>query len=186
MAAQVSIEELKRQLEDTTRRAAAAEALAGTLEGELAEAQASLAAFKGAATRARNKAAVLQKQLSPEIRNLGAMRPAKSDEDAAARARAVTAALAGTSELVFSDGKREIRELAPLELTAEAWRETPSGHVLDHQPMLAPGDCTAETMELRGFALLNADGDQVGYCEHPPLTIGRNRQYQLPKGSIRF
>jgi hypothetical protein len=42
-------------------------------------------------------------------------------------------------------------------------------------------------MELRGFALLNEAGEQVGYCALPDaIVIGRNQHFQLPHNTIRF
>jgi hypothetical protein len=42
-------------------------------------------------------------------------------------------------------------------------------------------------MELRGFALLNEAGEQVGYCALPDaIVIGRNQRFQLPHNTIRF
>jgi hypothetical protein len=88
---------------------------------------------------------------------------------------------------VFSDGRREIRELAPLIITGDAWRDTPNGRVLNAEIDLEPGDCQRETMELRGFALLNEAGEQVGYCALPDaITIGRNQHFRLPHNTIRF
>jgi hypothetical protein len=93
------------------------------------------------------------------------MKPPRNDDEAADRAAELEAAFAqDTTELVFSDGKREIRELAPLTITGDAWRETPHGRVLNHEPLLEPGDCTREQMILRGFGLLNEAGDQVAYA----------------------
>jgi hypothetical protein len=114
---------------------------------------------------------------------------AREDRGAGGRARgALEAAFAAdTTELVFSDGKREIRELAPLTVTGDAWRETPNGRVLNHEPLLEPGDCQRQEMELRGFGLLNEAGEQVGYCALPDaITIGRNQRFQLPHNTIRF
>jgi hypothetical protein len=155
---------------------------------ELRELRASLKAFKGSATKAKNEITVLKKQLSPEARKLGAMKPAKSPEEAAARAEALEAAFAAdTTELVFSDGQREIRELAPRVITGDAWRVTPSGRVLNHEPILEPGDCQREQVSLRGFALLDEAGEQVAYSALPDaIVIGRNQQFLLPHNTIRF
>jgi hypothetical protein len=185
--------ELTAQLTEMTKRATDAEARVGTLTSDLAaandraavelsarlssdrsltlvseqlrDANASLKAYKGSATKARNQVTILKRELSPEARPFGALAPAKTDEAAATRAQALAAAFAAdTTELVFSDGRREIRELAPLVITGDAWRDTPNGRVLNAEIDLEPGDCMRETMELRGFALLNEAGDQVGYC----------------------
>jgi hypothetical protein len=208
--------ELTAQLGDMTKDAAEAEARAGKLAAKLEEvdklaiakaaecgelrqqveslteelrtANASLKAFKGSATKLRNQVTILKRDISPETRPIGAMKPPKSEEQAAERASALATAFANdTSELVFSDGRREIRELAPLIITGDAWRDTPSGRVLNAEIDLEPGDCQRETMDLRGFALLNEAGDQVGYCALPDtIAIGRNQHFRLPHNTIRF
>jgi hypothetical protein len=165
-----------------------ADSHADALAEELRAANASLKAFKGSATKLRNQVTILKRDLSPEARPIGAMKPPKSEEQAAERASALAAAFANdTSELVFSDGRREIRELAPLIITGDAWRDTPSGRVLNAEIDLEPGDCQRETMDLRGFALLDEAGDQVGYCALPDtIAIGRNQHFRLPHNTIRF
>ena len=208
--------ELAEQLASMTRRASDAESRVATLTTDLATANeradqeakarqeaekahdatkeelrataASLKAYKGSATRAKAAATVLQKQLSPEARPIGAMRPARSEAEQAARDEALALAFAGdTTELVFSDGKREIRELAPLTVTGDAWRDTPQGKVLGHEPLLDPGDCNRETIELRGFALLNEAGEQVAYQALPdPVLLRRNQRTRLAANTVRF
>lgn len=208
--------ELTAQLGEMTKRAADAQARVETLTTDLAQANeradkyakgyadrggeidvlsealrsasASLKAYKGSATKAKGAIEVLKKQLSPEARPIGAMKPAKTEEDASQRTAELEAAFgADTTELVFSDGRREIRELAPRIITGDAWRITPQGRVLNFEVDLEPGDCQRETMELAGFALLNEAGDQVGYCALPDrIPIGRNQRFQLPHNMIRF
>lgn len=215
--AEVTKAELQQQLTDMTKRATDAEARIATLttdlaaavdradqeakarrqaEGELdvareelRTANASLKAYKGSATKARAEATVLRKQLSPQARPIGAMKPVKTEEAAAERAAALAAAFASdTTELVFSDGRREIRELAPLTVTGDAWRHTANGgRVLAYEPLLEPGDCQRQQMELHGFGLLNEAGEQVGYCElADAIVIGRNQRFQLPLNMVRF
>lgn len=158
-----------------------------TVNVELRTVTASLKAYKGSATKAQRAVTVLKKQLSPEARRIGAMKPVKSEEQAAEREALLEAAFASdTTELVYSDGQREIRELAPLTITGDAWRVTPQGRVLVYEPELEPGDCSRQEMVLRGFALLNEAGDQVGWCPHDPVTIGRNQRVKLAANSIRF
>lgn len=158
------------------------------LTDELTSTRASLKAFKGSATKLRNELTIVRRDLSPEARPFGAPKPAKSEEQAAERAAALAAAFAAdTTELVFSDGRREIRELAPLAITGDAWRDTPNGRVLNAEIDLEPGDCQRETMELRGFALLDEAGEQVGYCALPDaIVIGRNQHFRLPLNTVRF
>lgn len=158
-----------------------------TVQIELRDTRSSLKAYKGSATRAKGEATVLRKQLSPETRKLGPMKPARNDQEVADRREALDAALAAdTTELVFSDGAREIREIAPLTVTGDAWRTSPHHRVLNHEPLLEPGDCQRQEIVLRGVALLNEAGEQVGWCSIEPLKMYRNHRYQLPQNSIRF
>jgi hypothetical protein len=193
--AEVRVETLAADLADANDRADAeksarqeSEAAHDVTKEELRATSASLKAFKGSATKARGQAEILRKQLSPESRPIGAMKPPRNDDQKAARAEALEAAFAAdTTELVFSDGRREIRELAPLVITGDAWRQTPQGRVLASEIPLEPGDCQRDNFELAGFALLNEAGDQVGYCALPdPIVIGRNQTWSLPLNTVRF
>jgi hypothetical protein len=193
--AEGSVDNLKTKLEEVDALAIAKSSecgqlrqQVGALTKELRSTKASLAAYKGSATKAQGTIAVLKKHLSPQPRPIGAPRPARSEEEAAARASALELALAaGTAEIVFSDGRREIRELAPLIVTGDAWRDTPQGRVLNAEVDLEPGDCARETMELCGFGLLNEAGDQVGYCPLPDMIrISRNQHVRLSHNTIRF
>lgn len=166
-----------------------AEKQVDTLTAEVRDLTGSLKAYKGSATRAKNAVEVLKKQLSPEARPIGAPKPAKSPEEAAERSDLARAAIAnGPTELVFSDGRREIRELAPLIIAgAYAWRDTPHGMVFNVEPVLEPGDCQRQEMEIRGFALLDEHGNQVGWCPLPDaIVVRRNTRVMIPHNSIRF
>jgi hypothetical protein len=156
--------------------------------GEIRELGASLKAYKGSATKARNEATILKRELSPESRPIGAMKLGKAPGDEAARAEAIEAAFtSGPTEIVFSDGKREIRELAPLIVDASAWQETPRGRVLNHEPLLEPGFINKPELRLAGFGLLNEAGVQVAYHALPDvITILSGQRMQIPKGCIRF
>lgn len=208
--------ELQAQLADTTKRAAiaekrveeltndltaanaradeeakargAAEAKVYELSQELRAATGSLKAYRGSATKLRNEITVLRKEKSPEVRSIGAMKGAKNEDEAAASGAALEAAFAlDTTELVFSDGRREIRELAPLTIGGDAWRQTPQGRVLNHEPLLEPGEFNRQEIVLRGFGLLNEAGEQVAYhALYEPVTIRPNERVQLPHNSVRF
>lgn len=193
--AEARVEQLTASLETATGERDSARKMAaehgGTIDGlsaELRAANASLKAYKGSATKLRNELTIVRREQSPAARPIGAPKPAKSDDEAASRAEALAAAFAAdTTELVFSDGRREIRELAPLTITGDAWRDTPQGKVLNAEIDLEPGDCQRERMELRGFALLNEAGEQVGYCQLPDaIEIERNRLYRLSLNTVRF
>ncbi len=157
------------------------------LETENRELANSLKAYKGSATRARQQVTVLKRELSPQSRPIGALKAARNDEEAAKRLEALEAAFAlGPTEILFSDGKRESRELAPLATTLSAWRQTPHHRELDEDIILEPiGE--KQQVELVGFALLSEAGEQVGWCALPsPIVIGRSQRMRIPKGSIRF
>lgn len=207
--------ELQQMLADMTTRATAAETRVATLTSDLASANeradkeaearkeadqrsgqlekdnrelaSSLRAYKGSATKLRREATILKGELSPQSRPIGAMKPARDDEEAAVRQQALEAAFAlGPTTIVFSDGKREIREIAPLVCDGNAWSVTPHHRELDADPILEPVGERAE-VELRGFALLSDAGEQVGWCPLPtPITIGRAQRMRIPRGSIRF
>lgn len=165
-----------------------ADTLADTLTAEVRDLTGSLKAYKGSATKLRGQVTILKRELSPEARTIGAMKPAKSEEEEAARAEALEAAFAAdTAELAFSDGRREIRELAPLVISGEAWRETPTGRVLNAEPLLEPGPCQRQQLDLRGFALLNEAGEQVAYCALPEaIAIASGTRVALPLNTIKF
>lgn len=206
---------LQQQLTEATKRATDAEARVAALTTDLATANeradqaaktvaehgakideqsaeirqlsSSLRAYKGSATRALNQITILKAELSPESRKVGAMRPARDDDEAAARREALDAAFAmGPTQIVFSDGRREIREIAPLIVDGGAWLQTPHHRELNSDPTIeVVGE--RQQVELAGFGLLNEAGEQVGYCELPSkIAIGRGQHMRLPLGMVRF
>lgn len=214
---QVTNAQLQEQLTEATKRADKAEKRVGTLtadltaandkveihakarqgaeaeldkaRGEIADLTKSLKAYKGSATKAKNAVEVLKKALSPKARPIGELPAPKTAEEAEERREAAKAAIAAApTEIVFSDGKREIRELAPLIVAgAFAWRETPTGMVLNAEPLLEPGSCQRQQMDIRGFGLLNEAGEQVGWCSLPDtIVVWRNSRTMLPHNTIRF
>lgn len=172
---------------EATRRQEA-EKLSDTLTAEVATLMSSLRAYKGSATKARNEVVVLKAELSPEARVIGAMKPARSDEEALLRQNRLDHAFAnGLTQILFSDGKRELRELAPLIVDAGAWLVTPHGRVLDHEPLLEPGDCPRGELPIAGFALLDEAGEQVAYHALPErIVVASGTRVQIPRGCIRF
>jgi len=148
----------------------------------------SLRAYKSSATRARNEAHVLQGKKPPQARAVTEL-PASADdaERRAAGERFEKAIYGGPTTLVFSDGKREIRELAPLIVDGGAWRSSARGHLLDHEPLLEPGEMAKPLVEIAGFGLLDEAGRQVGWCPLPePIVVPRNGRVQVPANTIRF
>jgi hypothetical protein len=148
----------------------------------------SLRGYKAAGTKARNEVQVLKAAKSPEARPIGAM-PAPADDAARVRrgARLEDALRAGPTQLVFSDGKREIRELEPLIVDGGAWRRSARGETLAFEPLLEPGDMAKPEVAIAGFALLDESGEQVGWCGLPePIRVPRNGRVLVPANSIRF
>lgn len=158
-----------------------------------------LRAYKGSATKAKNEVLVLKAAKSPEARLIGALptalrgHPGTSFEDAAAAGRAVQrvkfqdALREGPIELVFSDGKREIRELEPLLATGDAWREDARGFTLKFEPLLEPGEMTRPEVTIAGVAALSEAGEQLAWQRWvEPVKVPRNGRVQLTAGHIKF
>ena len=152
----------------------------------------SLRAYKGSATKARAAATVLPGNKSPQARPIGALAPARDDVEQAGRSAALADALqAGPVSIVFSDGRREIRELPPLIVSGDsAWRRTAREFILQAggiEPVLEPGEMGKPTVSVAGFGLLDESGRQVGWHELvEPIVVPRNGRVQLPANTIRF
>lgn len=157
-------------------------------QGENAKIAASLKAYKGSATKARAEALVLKRELSPEPRKLGASRPARDAEELMDREAALLNAFAeGTVELAFSDGKREITELAPLLAETAAFRRDARGMTLDFEPIVEMERGVSPVVTIKGVALVNDAGEQAGWCPlHEPIVVPRGARMQIPRGTIRF
>lgn len=148
-----------------------------------------LRAYKGSATKARGEIEVLKRERSPEARPIGALAPVKDVERPARRAAFEAALRDGTVDLVFSDGKREIREIEPRITTGEHWREDARGFVLkpEAHPLLEPGDMARPEVRIVGIAALDEAGGQIGWQPLvEPIAVPRNGRVQLPAGTIRF
>lgn len=176
------------RLADEKRAKDEAAAALEVVRADNAKIAASLKAYKGSATKARAEALVLKRELSPEPRKLGAPRPPRDDEDAAARAEALASAFAeGTVELVFSDGKRELVELAPLTAETAAFRENVRGRSLDFEPIIEMERGVAPSVTIAGVALVNEAGEQAGWCPlAEPIVVPNGARLQIPRGTIRF
>lgn len=168
--------------------AKAAEAKAADLDKANAGLSKSLRAYKGSATKARAEAEVLKAEKSPAMRKIGRMgMPADADGRKELDALIAAALDAGPVSIAFSDGKREIRELAPLIVSGGAWRKTPRGQVLDAEPLLDPGKTDKPELSIAGFGLLNEQGDQIAWHQLPePIRIAGGTRMKLPRGTIRF
>lgn len=151
-----------------------------SLEADLAEARRSLTAQKGAATKARNEAEVLKLERSPKGRKIG--RPRALFGKPAVPFDAELARLAideGEVEIVFSDGKAEIVELAPIRVGGDAWRRGARGYGLIPSIELEPGEMDAPEVKVAGFGILAA-GEQIGWQELPePIVVRRNSRVLL-------
>lgn len=156
-------------------RADAAEKRAEEAETAGAELARRLSATKGVATKAKREAEVLRLEKSPVSRPVGA--PTQPyDRDALAAALD-----AGDVEIVFSNGHRELHELAPLQVGGDAFQRGSRGFALKQAVEVEPGPMDAERIEVRGFGLL-ADGVQVGWCGLPaPVSVPRNGRVQFDR-----
>lgn len=152
---------------------AAANAEIARLTAELADARASLAAQKGATTKAKNALAVMAVEQG-KTRKLA---PMKEQAEGLELLAAIGAA--ETVHLAFSDGKKEVAGIAPRAIVGAAWRlhagrvklEVPS--LMVHGP--APGK---PAFNLGGYALL-LDGKQVAFSRRDQLSIGAGSQVEL-------
>lgn len=158
------------------------------LEAERDALAKSLRGYKSSATKARNEATLLKAQQSPEARKIGALPPPADDAARDAQRAAIDAAIAaGPVTLVFSDGRKEVRELAPLIVTGEAWRRRAHGLVLQVRPTLEPGDMARPKVDVAGVALLDEAGAQVGWRGFPEsVEVPRHGRVELAIGSIFF
>lgn len=126
------------------------------LTDELAAVKRSLSAQKGSATKARATVAAMVAAGKP--RKIGAM-----DNTLSPRELLELIEDAETVEIVCSDGRHEIKGLAPIAIEGEAWREITAGLKLQvpeltlHGP--APG---SPSHSLAGYGLL-LDGQQVAW-----------------------
>lgn len=157
------------------------------LEAENAGLRAQVSAHKGQATRARNEKRALQLELSPEMRRVGPLKPAKDEEEAADRRAAIEAALAGDHvEVVASDGKKEIPGLAPWRVNGDAWRRRPDGALLIEPILHDGGALDRPEVIVRGYGLLDAAGDQVAWCPlREPVRVGKGQRTRV-ENSIVF
>jgi hypothetical protein len=156
------------------------------LEAEVAALKAALKVHKGHATRARNEAAALRLEVSPEARPCGPLkRPANADEAAARRARIAEALASDHVDVVASDGRKEIVELNPVRVNGNAWRERSDGFLLtlplDHEP----GDIKRPEVVVRGYGLFDAGGEQIGWRALPePVRVPKNQRVRVESAAI--
>jgi hypothetical protein len=165
----------------------------GTLEAELAEAKASLRAVRGHATRARNEAHALRLEKSPERRKCGPLRAPKSDEEAAERAQRIAAAIGEDFvDVVASDGKKELIEIAPVRVDGDAWRRRPDGWLLTLPIEHEPGEMDKPEVRIAGYGLFapstrsGQGSEQIGWRVLPePITVRANSRVRV-ENSIVF
>jgi hypothetical protein len=176
----------REQLETERQARIESEQRAETLESENETLKASLRAHKGQTTRARSE---IQRLKTPRDEPARAAGPMKDDDDAEKRRARIWGALAeGDVKLVFSDGKRELRELGALSIGGDRFADRPGrGLVLDHEPVVEPGEMAKPSVAIAGFALFDAGDKQIAYSELPePITVPRGGRVLIPANSIRF
>jgi hypothetical protein len=147
--------------------------MAEQLEAELGQLKRSLAAQKGAATKAR---AAVEATKPRKPRKFG---PVADQLPAHELLELIDAA--ENVELAFAEGFTEIRGLAPrmVEGGSSAWALAPGGRLRLNVPelvILGPG--AAPAFVLGGYALL-LDGEQVAWTARDPVTIAPGSRFEF-------
>ena len=70
---------------------------------------------------------------------------------------------AGSVQLAFSDGKRDIAGLRPMEISGDAWRVAVNGLALAMPNFIIAGPASGP-VQLAGYALF-ADGEQIAWAQ---------------------
>lgn len=149
------------------------------LTGEISSLKFKLAAQKGQATRARSEVSVLKLERSP------VSRPVVPMEEPRMRAVIEEALDAGEVEIVFSDGRVEILELAPVRVLGDAWQRGGGRLMLRPAVELEPGDMDRPEVAVAGFGLF-AGGEQIAWRALPEaVKVPRNGRVLL-ENTIAF
>lgn len=175
-AAAAGHEQTQADLAEAREGTSASAARIAELEEELAAARRSIAAHKGATTRAKSTVAELEARGKP--RKVGAM----SGEALGPDDLLELIADAETVEVAFSDGRSEVAGLGARQVSGEAWTKTPAGVKLsvgaDDFTVAGPGE-GQRPFAIAGYALL-LDGEQVAYKpRHEQISIGAGQRFNL-------
>ena len=109
--------------------------------------------------------AVTAKDAAKKPRKIGAPTEDDEIEDRAARTAELKAMIAnaGTVEIAFSDGEREIAGTRPIVPEGDAWREHQLGLMLDVPVEIVGPQEGMPSFAIAGYGLI-IDGKQVAYC----------------------
>lgn len=146
------------------------------LEEENSGLKRSLAAQRGATTKARASVAELEAAAKP--RKIGVLNGEALTPDELME----LIEDAETVEIAFSDGRNEVPGLAPRQVSGEAWSKTGAGVKLtvgaDDFMISGPGE-GQRPFAISGYALL-LDGEQVAYApRHEQIQIGAGQRFNL-------
>lgn len=135
----------------------------------------SLAAQKGATTKAKNEVEELEAAAKP--RPFGRL-----DGETLAPAELLDLIeAAALVEIAFSDGKAVVRDMPPLKVSGErAWSITGRGLALDREQVLVHGPAAGKPpFVIAGYALV-ADGEQIAFVQRTEqLTIDSGRTFNI-------
>lgn len=139
---------------------------------EKSQALIDLSKAKSDLAAAKRKASVIPKPPSAEVRPVIEM---PEVEDKRALLERIQSDL---HDVVFSDGEREIRSLAPLSVAPDGWHLIGRG-VLLREPVTVKPD---RNISLVGFALFDSKGEQVAWCAlAQPVTITAGQAVRLDR-----
>lgn len=131
-------------------------------------------ALQAALDRAAAAPTVARAAPSAKRRAVGAMK----DDNPAADDLLTLIGAAEVVEVAFSDGKRELIEVAPLLVAGDVWAKVMGGLAL-RVPELTVQALQDDGLPLQGYALL-LDGKQVAWAPRPEtLILGGGRQFNL-------
>lgn len=146
----------------------------GELETELSTARKEVDRLTAELAKAEQKASVAPKaQKAPKARAAGPIK----DPVIGVELRELLRESA--VEIVFSDGKKEIAGLPALQVAGPAWGELSGDRLVLREAQTIKAD---RTVDLAGFALFDADGVQIGWCELPnPIPLSAGMQVRLDR-----
>lgn len=149
-----------------------------TLEAQVAKLTSERDDAKKAANTARKAASAAKRQLPATPRKVG---PLKDGNPTTAELREMLAD-ADDVELVFSDGRSELKGIEPRTIAGDAWIDSLNGLKLNGVDLTVYGPGVGSTggaHSLAGYGLL-IDGKQVAWAERPAaLTIGAGSTFNL-------
>lgn len=170
------IVELESELQATGEALELAGQTEATLRGQLAE-------FAAARDAAEKRAKVAKGSAGPKARKVKAMDPMTDDE----RIELGERVSAGEAvQIVFSDGKRELMDIAPIVVSGPAFDVSPARLMLREAVNVSAAGTAGRELQVSSLALFDDDGEQLAFAELPmPLTISPGRTYRLDR-QIQF